>query len=218
MKTLSPTVLSLAVLTLASAANAQTNIDVTNKFAWCENVGWTNWRNAGTPTGSQGALIAGSFLSGFIWSENAGYFNLGDGTPTGGSAYANLNSSDFGVNILGDSRLGGLAWGENTGWMNFGPFASLASTQQARFDPASRRLRGYAWGENIGWVNLDDAVHFVGIRCPADFNDDGAIDFFDYLDFVDDFSANLTTADFNLDGSIDFFDYLDFVDAFSIGC
>ncbi len=56
------------------------------------------------------------------------------------------------------------------------------------------------------------------IYCPADFNEDSAVDFFDYLDFVDAFSANLDTADFNGDTSIDFFDYLDFVDAFSTGC
>ncbi len=54
--------------------------------------------------------------------------------------------------------------------------------------------------------------------CTADFNADGVIDFFDYLDFVDAFSANSPTADFNSDGMIDFFDYLDFVDAFSGGC
>ena len=54
--------------------------------------------------------------------------------------------------------------------------------------------------------------------CPADFNNDNAVDFFDYLDFVDAFSSQLPAADFNGDSSIDFFDYLDFVDAFSIGC
>ncbi len=54
--------------------------------------------------------------------------------------------------------------------------------------------------------------------CPADFNSDGGTDFFDYLDFVDAFSANDPAADFNQDGGIDFFDYLDFVDAFSAGC
>lgn len=56
------------------------------------------------------------------------------------------------------------------------------------------------------------------IPCQADFNNDCAVDFFDYLDFVDAFSTNAPEADFNLDGTIDFFDYLDFVDVFSIGC
>jgi hypothetical protein len=54
--------------------------------------------------------------------------------------------------------------------------------------------------------------------CSADFNCDGATDFFDYLDFVDGFSSGNDFADFNRDGTIDFFDYLDFVDAFSAGC
>ena len=54
--------------------------------------------------------------------------------------------------------------------------------------------------------------------CPADFNGDSVVDFFDYLDFVDAFSANDPSADFNQDSVIDFFDYLDFVDAFSLGC
>jgi hypothetical protein len=58
----------------------------------------------------------------------------------------------------------------------------------------------------------------VCFPCTADFNRDGTVDFFDYLDFVDAFSTGTATADFNLDGSIDFFDYLDFVNGFSMGC
>ncbi len=54
--------------------------------------------------------------------------------------------------------------------------------------------------------------------CPADFNLDQTVDFFDYLDFVDAFSSSFPIADFNNDSVIDFFDYLDFVDAFSTGC
>jgi autotransporter-associated beta strand protein len=66
---------------------------------------------------------------------------------------------------------------------------------------------------------LSNAVRIAVVSdCPADFNADGGADFFDYLDFVDAFSANDPTADFNQDGEINFFDYLDFVDAFSVGC
>ncbi len=54
--------------------------------------------------------------------------------------------------------------------------------------------------------------------CPSDFNHDGIVDFFDYLDFVQAFSAQAPSSDFNNDGVIDFFDYLDFVQAFSSGC
>ena len=55
-------------------------------------------------------------------------------------------------------------------------------------------------------------------RCGADFNIDGSVDFFDYLDFVDAYTAGTVFADYNGDSSIDFFDYLDFVDDFSVGC
>ena len=54
--------------------------------------------------------------------------------------------------------------------------------------------------------------------CLADFNNDSIVDFFDYLDFVQAFSADDASADFNNDGVVDFFDYLDFVQAFSSGC
>ena len=54
--------------------------------------------------------------------------------------------------------------------------------------------------------------------CPADFNNDGTVDFFDYHDFVAAFAILSATTDFNHEGVIDFFDYLDFVQAFSSGC
>jgi hypothetical protein len=54
--------------------------------------------------------------------------------------------------------------------------------------------------------------------CVADYNCDGSVDFFDYLDFVNDFTASNGFADVNGDASLDFFDYLDFVNAFTSGC
>jgi hypothetical protein len=54
--------------------------------------------------------------------------------------------------------------------------------------------------------------------CPADFNGDNTVDFFDYLDFVGAFDLQDPSADFNNDGAIDFFDYLDFVAALDAGC
>ncbi len=56
------------------------------------------------------------------------------------------------------------------------------------------------------------------VTCPADFNHDRAVDFFDYLDFVVEFAGATPLADFNEDAVVDFFDYLDFVSAFAAGC
>jgi uncharacterized membrane protein len=54
--------------------------------------------------------------------------------------------------------------------------------------------------------------------CTADYNNDGQIDFFDYLDFAQAFNDESCLADFNNDGQVDFFDYLDFAAAFDSGC
>ena len=59
----------------------------------------------------------------------------------------------------------------------------------------------------------------VGIpHCAADLNNDGIVDWFDYLDFVTAFETAAPAADFNSDGFIDFFDYSDFVDDFNNPC
>jgi hypothetical protein len=146
----------------AAGLFGQSNIDPANKFAWGENIGWTNWRDAGGA--AQGVNVGATFLWGFIWGENVGFINVGDGTPANGVSYANINGTDFGVNgSSGSGNLSGLAWGENIGWVNFSGGALASPPNPARFDAAAGRLRGFAWGENIGWINLDDAVHFVGV-------------------------------------------------------
>jgi hypothetical protein len=115
-----------------------------------------------------------------------------------------------------------------------GPFTYQWHTGNAEIDPVSNPtaatavlsltniraadVSGYYFcvvTNSCGSVNSNAATLSI---CGADFNCDAAVDFFDYLDFVNAFSESLTSADFNADGTIDFFDYLDFVDAFSNGC
>ena len=59
-------------------------------------------------------------------------------------------------------------------------------------------------------------------ECPADFNGDGFLDFFDYDDYVLCYEENVCpdgkTADHNGDGFVDFFDYDDFVLDYETGC
>ncbi|MDX2119204.1 MAG: GC-type dockerin domain-anchored protein [Planctomycetota bacterium] len=54
--------------------------------------------------------------------------------------------------------------------------------------------------------------------CPADFNNDGFLDFTDFDDFVGAFEAGLSSSDFNGDGFLDFTDFDAFVAAFETGC
>ncbi len=177
----------LALLAIAAAclgtgttALAQSNVNAGNKFAWGENIGWINFRDANAATqGVRFNKTLGNYFSGFAWGENVGWINFGDGTPANGTAYANTTGADFGVNYDPvTDKVTGLAWGENIGWINF-TLPTLPANQQPTFDSADKRLRGYAWGENVGWINLDVAVggQFVAFdyRCsPADIGcDDG---------------------------------------------
>ena len=156
---------------LSAEASAQSNIDPAHKFAWQENVGCTNWRDAGD--GAQGVEVLSDHIAGFIWCENIGFINVGRSGP-----YAPATSqtgSDFGVNVAPDGSLSGYAWGENVGWITFD--TSTLGANAARYDDSTGRFHGYAWGENIGWLNLDDATHFVAVApaCPADLDGDGAV-------------------------------------------
>ncbi|MEK6701309.1 MAG: glycoside hydrolase family 16 protein [Planctomycetota bacterium] len=73
-----------------------------------------------------------------------------------------------------------------------------------------------------GSAMIDDVELIPLAPCPADFNQDFAVDFFDYDEFVTCFEGGScppgTSADFDADGTTDFFDYDGFVLAFEQGC
>jgi hypothetical protein len=54
--------------------------------------------------------------------------------------------------------------------------------------------------------------------CIPDFDDNGVLDFFDFLAFQDAFAAKDPRADLNRSGTWDFFDFLLFQEAFVYGC
>ncbi|QOI99113.1 MAG: hypothetical protein HRU70_00855 [Phycisphaeraceae bacterium] len=62
------------------------------------------------------------------------------------------------------------------------------------------------------------AVVEAVLRCDADMNGDGFIDFFDLGDYVDAFDAGSPGADFDGDGFIDFFDADRYLEAYERGC
>lgn len=125
-----------------------------SKFAWGENIGWLNARDA--DAGLLGVHLDATYLSGLIWAENVGWINVGL-VPQDGVSYANTAGDDCGVNVdPSTGALSGLAWGENIGWIVF-TLDALETSQRPRVDRAAQpaRLRGWAWGENVGWINLD---------------------------------------------------------------
>ncbi len=194
--------IAVCVAVGASGAFATTNIDSDKKFAWAENIGWTNWRDA--DGGAAGVRVDATFLSGFIWAENAGWINMGDGSPADGVNYTNLDGADHGVNIVNSmtGELGGLAWGENIGWINFATTATQGA-DGARWDETEGRLRGYAWAENVGWINLDDSFHFIATEgCAADLNGDGMITAVDLATVLSHWGTSIPECDLNGDGDV----------------
>jgi hypothetical protein len=81
----------------------------------------------------------------------------------------------------------------------------------------------FVFGQDALDSDMDAASAWVVANklCPADFNQDGFLDFFDYGEFVSCFEGEACVTgspDFNGDGFVDFFDYSDFVTAFETGC
>jgi hypothetical protein len=89
------------------------------------------------------------------------------------------------------------------------------------------------FGGQAGLLTFDNWANFTSIgfggpgtipmrvegeTCRADFDGNGQVDFFDYLDFVAAFDAGDPRADFDHNEQVDFFDYLDFAAAFAAGC
>ena len=150
---------------LSARALADSTIDPAAAFAWGGNAGEFSWR----PSAADGVVTGEYVCSGRIWSANAGWISLGDGTPANGIRYANDDGADYGVNVLADGALRGLAWGANIGWVNF------EATGDARIDFGTGVLSGYAWAPNLGWITLDaGAEHQVAtMELPPGPDSDG---------------------------------------------
>jgi uncharacterized membrane protein len=73
-------------------------------------------------------------------------------------------------------------------------------------------------GEGFTIEEMPIPIAWEVVLCPADFNADSVVDFFDYLDYVEAFADEQPAADLTTDGQVDFFDYLDFVQAFDAWC
>ena len=158
-------VLLTTAVMLAGAAAADTTVDPAAPYAYAANAGWVNAYADGT----NGAVIGQSFCSGRLYGANLGWISLGNGAPTNGYAYSNVDGADAGVNHDGAGRLRGLAWSANAGWIAF------EGTGDPRVDLASGDLSGYAWGANLGWIRLD-GVRTAVLSAGADSDGDGIPD------------------------------------------
>ena len=153
---LSCAILSLVVLS-APFVHATTNVDPVNKYSWAGNIGWLNW--AGDTV--NGAVLV-AFTSGFVYSANTGWINLGDGSPDNGLQYSNTSAIDFGINIDSTSDpnfllMSGLAYSANVGWINFSVSPQTGAANRPRIERSTGKLLGYAWSANAGWLSLNSS-------------------------------------------------------------
>jgi len=176
---------SACILSAVATLRAGTTIDPVNKYAYGANIGWMDWSG----DTANGAVIGEYVCSGYIYSANCGWINVGNGSPVNGIYYQNNSAGDFGVNQDGFGNLRGFAYGANVGWINFtdatatGP---LAATDQPRVDLKTGVLSGYVYSANCGWISLSNAFAFVQTDTIApgyDGNGDGIPDAWELLNF-----------------------------------
>ncbi len=192
-----------------------------------------NWLNPGTLDIQTGEMLlggSGTFTNsgiinvgpgGIVTVANSGGFNT---TFTGvvNAAIAGTLTSQYGRIVVSsfDATL--------SGTLNIAFAGAYQPPVVSTFNivtvnqPASSIIGGFSTtvmpppgvdGKNF---MFNDSRHITfAFSSLADYNSDTIVDFFDYLDFVNDFSNQTGGADFNLDGVIDFFDYLDFLVIFS---
>jgi hypothetical protein len=133
------------------SARAGTTIDAANHFAYGANLGWTDWRGDTT----NGVVLGEYVCSGYIYSANVGWINLGSGSPVNGIRYQNISGADFGVNHDGFGNLSGYAYGANIGWVNF------ETNGAPKINLQTGNLSGYIYSANCGWISLSNAVAHV---------------------------------------------------------
>lgn len=185
---------------ISHSAFAGTTIDTANHYAWGPNLGWMDWRG----DTANGAVIGEYVCSGYIYSANVGWINLGNGAPADGIYYSNTTASDWGVNQDGLGNLRGYAWGANVGWIAF------KTNGMPRVDLYTGKMSGYVWSANCGWISLSNVVAYVQtdtIAPGTDTDGDGIPDAWELQQF-----GNLTTAngtsDYDGDGVSDKNEYL----------
>jgi hypothetical protein len=136
---------------LSTVHAATTTIDFVNRYAYGANFGWMDWY----ADGADGAVIGQYVCSGYIYSANVGWINLGSGSPADGIQYQNNSAADFGVNLDGLGNLSGYAYGANIGWINF------ENTGAPKINMITGKMSGYVWSANCGWISLSNAVAYV---------------------------------------------------------
>lgn len=142
----------LAAIIVSFNSPAATTLDTVNRHAYGANLGWVDC----VADTNNGAVIGEYVCSGFLYSANVGWINLGSGAPVNQILYQNNSAADFGVNQDGLGNLSGYAYGANIGWVKF-----EQTYGKPKVDLFSGNLSGSVWSANCGWLSLSNAVAHV---------------------------------------------------------
>lgn len=168
----------------------------------------TNTFAQSSGTGSVRVNAATSFVVRFAVQSRTTATIIAGFNTRGGSGSASLTAIGGGT-LFATSGIAFAQLSLNPGEYQF----SASSASSGDCSSACEQTQNSRW---------NTTVSFVPAPCPADFNGDGFLDFFDYGDYVNCFETGTcppgNTADFNGDNFVDFFDYSDFVQAFEAGC
>jgi hypothetical protein len=143
--------LCICLFHLPPSLRAATTIDPVNRYAYAANFGWLD----AFADGANGAVIGNYYCTGWLYSANVGWINLGGGSPADGIRYQNDSAADFGVNQDGLGDLRGYAYSANIGWINF------ESNGAPALDLRTGKFTGSVWSANCGWISLSNAVAYV---------------------------------------------------------
>ena len=102
-----------------------------------------------------------------------------------------------------------------------GPFSGASQlvalrTETTRYEVYLYRSRELIESRMLEFVDGSATLRIVA--CRADFNEDGTLDLFDFLAFMNAFDAGEALADFDFDGELTVFDFLAFQNRFDQGC
>jgi T5SS/PEP-CTERM-associated repeat protein len=157
--------------------------------------------NPGNGTGTM--TVTGNFTQ-----QLFGSLNIEIGGPNAGADYDQLA-------VNGLSTLGGAL---NVSLINgYNPANGQFVIFQGGTVSGAFAVENLPAGFTISY-EADRVVISIGGVCEADFNNDGLLDFFDVLAFLDAFATGNAQADLNSDGLFDFFDVLAFLNLWSAGC
>ena len=137
--------LAAVLIGVAPSLSAADYISTTDKYAWTENAGWTNFRPL-----YGGVTVNPNYLRGYAWHQNLGWLKLG---ANGSGPYLNTTATNWGVNRDIAGNLSGYAWSEGWGWGKFNP-----TSGGVKIDPTSTVFNGSAWAENFGWVSFQNST------------------------------------------------------------